>query len=331
MYLGNPTWQSLSPGLPQYIPINNREEAAIVDIMPLLGQWYRVYVEGAGTNFFRFDDAVSKQNYFIKRINKEDYQRNNAANNIARWLDEQGVPTNYASKIIKQDKASYFFIYPLNEGQRVPADLNSMAKLGSSLATLHTTLKQLPKQDEIINKTNWRIELLEEVRKKLVNGHYQFGPNSDFVHKLAKKIHHPFLEDNCIQPLHGDLNYGNILYHNHAIMYLDFEDTLHSFLPTIFEIGYVLERFLFTKVSDKNKLLSLGKAFMKAYLSNNGQYIYHEHHAKVLPLLALRSFCVLTLCELEGKTIDKNEWLKFEYLAELGFKTALLFDEIIRT
>jgi Ser/Thr protein kinase RdoA (MazF antagonist) len=130
--------------------------------------------------------------------------------------------------------------------------------------------------------------------------------------------------------LHGDLHPGNMMQVDDTIYFFDFEDTLHSYLPLVYELALVMERLIFVRHESADEIMKLGQDFIKSYRSNGGLYQFHEKDVYAQSTLALRSLCVLTLCEIEGNPIHAEEWNKFRNLSDLAASTQPILRAILQ-
>ena len=159
------------------------------------------------------------------------------------------------------------------------------------------------------------------MREDLASGRLRVGPHPEALQRLAAASEIDFSgTEEAATPLHGDLNLGNLLILEAGPVFLDFEDTLHSVLPVSHELALVIERILLASPLDEADTVELGGAFLDAYRLAGGCWRPPEPDAlhRVLRGLALRSLCVLALCEREGTEIVRDEWRKFHTFESLA-------------
>ncbi|ASQ46425.1 phosphotransferase [Legionella clemsonensis] len=325
MILKNPSWQTLFPGLPAYHPLAPEQSYQLQQLTNLFGIVYQVRFNDLPSNFYMIDDYRNKKKYFVKEMEERHVDHYKQAEEIAAWLFDRKVNVNAAL-----DLKHHYYIYSLLEGIRIPSTAESLNRLGTALAALHSALKVYPWQEEIQTNTVRRISLLNEIREDITRGKLAIGPFPDYIKKLAQNRDLDFTQGASAQVLHGDLHPGNMLLVNDSIYFFDFEDVLYSYLPLVYELAYILERQVFVCHSAPNEILNLGRTFMKAYLANGGSYQFQKSDSYASLTLALRSLCVLTLCEIEGNRIHEGEWFKFRDLAELAQKNQGLLREILQ-
>ncbi|WED41905.1 phosphotransferase [Legionella cardiaca] len=325
MILKNPSWQTLYPGLPTYLPLSPEDSHRLQQLTNLFGIAYQVSFNSEPSNFYMIDDYQNHKKYFVKCMEDKHIEHYKQAEEMATWLLAKKIHVNAALELRHN-----CYIYSLLDGVRAPSSMAVLSQLGAALARLHNTLSDYPLQERIQTNTDRRISCLNEIRERVAQGKLAVGPFPDYVKKLAQNSDLNFTQGAKAQALHGDLHPGNMLLVNDLIYFFDFEDALHSYLPIIYEIAYVLERMVFVRHFNTNEILCLGRSFMKAYLSNGGSYQFQKSDSYASLTLALRSLCVLTLCEVEGNKIHDSEWLKFRNLAELACKNQNLLREILQ-
>ncbi|WP_160264737.1 phosphotransferase [Legionella norrlandica] len=326
MILKNPTWQTLIPGLPDYIPLDSNQAENLLEEVQLKGAVYQVCFENQLSNFYLIKDQQNEREYFVKSFEEEHFEHYQHAEHLAQWLQMQGIKTNSALS----SKSKNYYIYPFLDGTRLNSSIDALKSLGGSLAKMHEALKNYPLQDSIITKTNNRIFKLNEIREQIAKGQVKIGPFPEYVRSLATNSDLNFTQGANTQVLHGDLHPGNMLMVDNHIYFFDFEDALHSYLPIIYELALVLERLVFVRHNSFDYILELGKHFMAAYFENGGSYFYSETDKFALSTIALRSLCVLTLCEMEGNRIYEEEWRKFYTLSELAQKMQIILNKILQ-
>lgn len=314
------------PGLPDYVPLDSNQAETLLGKVQLSGTVYQVCFEDQLSNFYLIKEQQNEKNYFIKCFQQEHFEHYQQAEHVARWLQMQGVNANSA---LSSDSKSYF-IYPFLDGTRLKSSIDVLKKLGSSLAKMHEALRNYPLQDSIKTRTNKRISKLNEIREQIAKGIIKIGPFPDYVRSLALNGDLNFTQGADFQAIHGDLHPGNMMMVDNHVYFFDFEDTLHSYLPIIYELALILERLVFVRYNSIDYIQELGKHFMVAYLESGGSYLYQETDRFALSTIALRSLCVLTLCEMEGNNIYEQEWRKFYMLSELAKKMQITLNKILQ-
>lgn len=326
MILKNPTWQTLNPGLPTFIPVDTVKAMALQSKANIFGTVYQASFDDQPSSFYLIKAEQNQMHYFIKCFDAEHSEHYHQAEKIALWLQSQKVMANAA--LNKQ--SSDCFIYPFLDGHRLLSTSKALKSLACSLSGMHEALRACPFQVQIQDRTNYRINLLNEIREEIANGKLKVGPFPNYVKTLAQNERLNFTQGAHAQVLHGDLHPGNIMQVDDNIYFFDFEDTLHSYLPVVYELALVMERLIFVRYDSEDEIKQLGQEFIQSYLSNGGLYQYHETDVYAQSTLALRSLCVLTLCEIEGNIINEEEWYKFRNLSELASNTQPILKAILQ-
>ncbi|RUR20231.1 hypothetical protein ELY21_01560 [Legionella sp. km535] len=326
MILKNPTWQTLNPGLPAFKSVDSVTAMALQSKANLLGTVYQASFDGQPSSFYLIKAEENQRHYFIKCFDAEHSVHYHRAEHVALWLQSQNIKANAA--LNKQSDGC--FIYPFLDGHRLPSDSNTLKGLASSLAQMHEALRAYPLQDQIQEQTDYRIHLLNEIRDEIAKGKLKIGPFPNYVRTLAQNECLDFTQGVHTQILHGDLHPGNIMQIDGIIYFFDFEDTLHSYLPLVYELALVMERLIFVRHDSADTIKRLGQDFIKSYRTYGGLYQFQESDVYAQSTLALRSLCVLTLCEIEGNTIHSEEWYKFRNLSELAANTQPILREILQ-
>nr|WP_106183458.1 hypothetical protein [Legionella pneumophila] len=119
MILKNPTWQTLIPGLPDYVPLDSNQAESLLGKVQLNGVVYQVCFEDQLSNFYLIKEWQSGKKYFVKCFQEEHFEHYQQAEHLARWLQIQGVNTNSA---LSSDLKSYY-LYPFLDGDRLNSSI----------------------------------------------------------------------------------------------------------------------------------------------------------------------------------------------------------------
>ncbi|CAM3025412.1 phosphotransferase enzyme family protein [Legionella worsleiensis] len=326
MILKNPSWQTLSPGLPAFIPVDAVKAMDLQSKANIRGSVYQASFDGQPSSFYLIKAEQNQTPYFIKCFTAEHADHYQKAEQVALWLQNQNIKANATLNW----QSAGCLIYPFLDGRRLASSSATLKNLGRALAKMHEALRRYPNQIEIQNQTDYRINLLNEIRSEIAKGRLKIGPFPDYVRALAQDECLNFTQGTHTQVLHGDLHPGNMMQVDDTIYFFDFEDTLHSHLPLVYELALVMERLIFVRHDSAEDIVHLGRDFLNSYRSHGGLYQFHETDVYAQSTLALRSLCVLTLCELEGNKIDAQEWNKFRNLSELAANTHPILKAILQ-
>ncbi len=292
-----------------------------------------------GSHFFQMYrvQASEKFDYFVHIIPEDKLAGEMDRFNLSLWLHERGVPTPQpvrAPSLIQSTKAIWsncyvtaFVYYP---HRLLEPKLSDMDSLASAIFEIH---QQLPMHLEIEkwrSNTKSRLKLLDETRLHLSMGREMAGPEPDKIRAIANRTDLDFhRSDLTAGYLHGDMNYSNAFCVDQQVMILDFEDVHHSYLPVEFELGLILERFIFLQPVTSSEKLALATAFLKTYGELSGRSLNSVKWKNLIQSLHLRSLCVLTAIAQEGNKIPAAEWDKFIYLFEEAERQSELLSEVL--
>ena len=317
MLANYPAWIELNPGLPKLWAVNTPKSNALLKALDANGQLYSVEFSFPNNAHLVLKNSNHVLHYIklIPEKNSHSYLEHDV---IAQWLQEYNINACacIVKKLFQHEGENYLvMVYPYWEGVRVSSSNNDLSVLAKSIAQLHLTLKNHPETKKWQGKTEQRYKELEYIRKKIIKGECHFRENMPAVIALAKQYNFDCWIDTAqAQSLHGDLNPGNVLLVENSLVFFDFEDTAHSYLPVIVELGYIIERFIMILCTDKEIIVQKGREFLKIYREAGGYYQYLKWHSSILDLLALKAFCVLTYCYLNNIGTEPKEWNKFLYL-----------------
>jgi hypothetical protein len=185
MMLKNPTWRSLSPGLPSYVLLGAEKALVLQNTIGLFGVIFQVFFDGEDSHCYRLDEAKTKKKYFIKQIPVQHYTHYSKVEALACWLQHDTIQINVSIKAVAAE-GSYYVIYPLLEGIRVDPSQKSMVLLAQSLALFHQRLNHYPSLDVLQLNTERRLSALEDIRQQIARGQLMMGPVASYVKALAQ-------------------------------------------------------------------------------------------------------------------------------------------------
>ncbi|HAT2064643.1 TPA: phosphotransferase [Legionella pneumophila] len=331
MLVKYPAWHSLSPKLPEFIIIDKKELWPLKKILGVDGVFYQVKFDNKLTTAFLFETLISRERFFIKKISNSEKKHYINCEHLTKWIYSEEFLVNSSILNFPDLKDnSIYYVYPYVDGARVQAKTDELILLGRSLAKLHQKIKDYPKKQTIINNTRSKIDQLEQAQKSIILGKYCRIPNFSYVRQIAQKYSFHLIDISNSQILHGDLNPGNLLLSKQKICFFDFEDALHSYLPVIFDLAFIIERIIFTNTNDGSHVLDLGKIFLNAYKDAGGSYEYKRNDEHLLSILSLKAFCLLSMCEVSDDSVLNSEWNKFLKLSNLAEKDKDLLKTILK-
>ncbi len=326
-----PTWAGLSPGLPRWQPADPAD-ARIVQVAGLDGRLLaQVPGSGASAGLYRLerDGALP---LFLKKAGADRRALLQMAEALARWLDARGVSvaTALAGFPLLLPDGALLVAMPYVDGRRVAAEAGDLAALGRSLRTLHEALSSHPDVEAWRAATRARLDRLQATRAALAEGRLAAGPDHARLARLAAEPELDFVDAGAHwQPLHGDLNPGNVLMAADTPVLLDFEDVPHSMHPPIAELCLAVERFVLAQVANEDEALRLGRVLVDNYGSPARQGSGMSP-TNVLRSRALRSLSLLADAERAGVRISEAEWRKFFDLEQMASSRAATLEAVFR-
>lgn len=265
--------------------------------------------------FYKLESKAFGLTWFIKIVPINLLEQQDRANNIAQVVQQQGIKTNCLlddfPKIL--DNKYGLLAYPWIAGRYLRPNKREMQLLGHNLAHLHLALRDLPMKSAIKEAADERFDHIEEIVRKILSGDYNFGPFPERIRLwIEEKWRKPSYSKSS-QVIHGDLNIGNILFSEEgSITFLDFEDTIHSWLPPKFDLAMALERFTLINTPDNQQAQNLSWDVLETYIkiSPNKPFEKTGDLYQTLLWLALRSCCLLNIMEDQGQGSFIEEWKK---------------------
>ncbi|MDI9817763.1 MULTISPECIES: phosphotransferase enzyme family protein [unclassified Legionella] len=332
MIVKNPSWQSLFPTLPEFVPFEGKELLPLQEILNIDGTSYLVKFDKKSTLAFMFASAKDNKRYFVKKIPDREREHYEESEQLTKWLNPVEFQVNASLyNYIDANDGSIFYVYPYVDGTRLLPNPEQLILLGTALAKLHKMIKDYPEKPTVIHRTHKRINQLEYLQKEIALGKHPVGPIPDYVKQFALKHHFNLINSDNSQILHGDLNPGNLLItEDKTICFFDFEDALHSYSPVLFDLTFIIERIIFNHTDSKSDALILSNIFMKAYRESGGIYEYQQSDEYSLSILALKAFCLLTFSEISGNLTLNSEWHKFFKLSRQADRNINLLKTILQ-
>jgi Ser/Thr protein kinase RdoA (MazF antagonist) len=309
-----PSWEGLEPRLPQWRAADPDDCVRMRDMTGMDGNLSVLSFAGIEQQMFRLE-ARGQLPLFLKQIPPHRTGSALRAEAIARWLAARGIRTATAlpgfPKVLGD--GGLLIAMPYVAGRRADPTVEDCGALASSVADLHRALAGHLDRHEWRQYTSVRLNELTTIRDACCSGRLVLGPDPVLLRDLAADATIDFVGDGIRhQPLHGDLNPGNVLFAEGSAVLLDFEDVFHSVLPARFELALILERFILVRTDDQIAT-TLGRIFIETYRARVGEGACDLDFdpVGVLRALALRSLCVLALAESRGTSISRAEWDKF--------------------
>jgi|GEM_PF-6063761 Ser/Thr protein kinase RdoA (MazF antagonist) len=211
-----------------------------------------------------------------------------------------------------------------------------LRELGIQIGRLHRYLRKIPIAGTIKRRSALRSRQLSGVLSRLKRagdtGSLKdsfpgraawMRNNSAFMERLSGDYRPGFrlYRDLRCQPVHGDLNAGNVMYSGRGIVFLDLEEMDHSYLPALADIAMAAERFIVFDEPDGKVLQERMSAFISGYTKEAGSPFSRKgvtpagQVAAMIRQLDYHAICVLlSMEENERRVFPEEEWDKFVLL-----------------
>lgn len=317
-----PIWQNLVPKNPQFCAASSEDTIFLQQAMGDNGRAYRLESQNGGEGFFRFDQENGTQK-FVKVIPESELIWRRQAESIARDVFDAGVQSVFAEdRVASLNDGGALLIYPFVDITYVQPSGPDIMLLGAAIARLHGVLASHQSRGMWRSATVLRLALLDDVRQQIKAGKRRFSPEPEKLQKIAElEIFDVMAETSEATPLHGDLNPYNVIKRDGQIAFIDFEDTAHSVLPVIYELGYVIERFILVRVEDNIQAQKLIGCLIRGYTEAGGNVGGQSISTlwQVLKTLAFKAMCILAAAELQNDHVPTEEWEKFLRLYDRAF------------
>jgi len=148
-------------------------------------------------------------------------------------------------------------VRPLIEGRHFNGSSEDLRNLAFTLAVCHHALKDFPRSREISTIASARNQRLAKIRERIAESlkHGKFDlfaehaswavAQKDWLAEMVEKFDPHLEERRGAQCVHGEIHLANVLFRarDGAAVLVDFEESVHSFKPPIWDLGFVVQRF----------------------------------------------------------------------------------------
>ena len=226
--------------------------------------------------------------------------------------------------------------YKFVDGRFAHNSVNDMARIGRSIARLHLGLAGLADAEEIRARCIRRLAVLERRRRGVAEGSVAAGPEPERFRRLAQASELGLDSEAApeAQPIHGDLNYGNVLLpiDGSDPIILDCEDAVHTWGSALQDLALAIERFCLSATEVDADSFALAVALLAAYGKGMGRRPVRcaGDLARAIVFVNLRALCLLAELEANGEQRDPGEWAKFMRLMDQLAQRHDLIDDIER-
>lgn len=308
-----PAWPGLKPVQDAFAPVSESIYAQIVPNFGGTGKLLGRELDrpGPAGHYHYFPKQGAP--LFLKALPKKALASQLAADKIVRYLSRQGLPANPllpAPPCFKNEQL-VFLACPLIQGRFPSSTKRDLQALGRATANLHNTLVHLPFQQEIQERCEKREQELKQLWFEIRGGRGKKLVIPKEALAILKKTG-PNFPGTEKQVIHGDLNPGNILFiqGSDKLIFIDFEDCLHSWLPPIVDLAMLLERCVLVAQPADQAAEELAVLFLEEYKKNNPAKVNGDL-GDTLQNLAARALILLALAEQSGNPPTRSEWQKF--------------------
>ncbi|MDG6777616.1 phosphotransferase [Thiomicrorhabdus sp. zzn3] len=267
--------------------------------------------------------------HFLKVVTAQQADRLIQANEVAGWLNQQGMGVSLLQNAPgwQLNSEAHLLSYRYLNGRFGSASITDMQQLGEALAKLHLALADYPDQHAVEQSGTCRHNGLKARLKEVRHD------NADLPEEV-KEILYRYPEDSLdvlvedAQMVHGDLNMGNVWFTERECVFLDLEDSLTAWFSPMKDLAFVLERFVLTHNHREHQVL--GEAFLQAYYRmHHNRFNHPEHAADLLQALAVRALLILIESARHQQIPLANEWKKFVFLYKLADHKRTLLQSIL--
>ena len=277
--------------------------------------------------------VLGPENAFVKVLWNHHCGSHLVAEKIACWLKVSGIDTSCVRSGFPKRLDAYdaqIFVYDYINYDFASADPTQLRAIGQSLGMMHSLFKTYPDWAQIklnglaknrtlrhrlttIQKERWECKALMAV--------------TDILQQV-NVADIDLLEDGA-QMVHGDMNNGNVLIDRTTKrpVVIDFEDAATSWLSPLYDVAFIIQRFIFTKTNLCNQ--NLLESFIQGYRQENR--IQASKRSDILyqiyKMISIRSMLVLSQISDEQQADYVDEYKKFVWLYNDAECKAMLLND----
>ena len=261
--------------------------------------------------------STNKENIFFKIVDVEDNKNQDNAVLISSWLNESGFKVSCVRKGYPKEIKKYglwIYLYEYIDHDFFDGSNESIYLIGKGLGKMHKMMIDYPLVNDIFNAGNRKNKLLLKQFKDIKDFRYIPSFPEDAISLIIKTSDEEFssLTKNS-QMIHGDMNFGNIIFEKGSVqpIFIDFEDSASSWLSPLYDIAFIIQRFLLNYQIDNS--LELAKLFYKGYLSQNGISSFCSNGSlyTMLKMISIRSLLILSTLPDNEQKLYTSEVRKF--------------------
>jgi hypothetical protein len=274
---------------------------------------------------------LAEGDFFMRVTSRKGYP--GLETELIDFLVQQGVKANpvlFSTPFQDiQGKEFRLDIRPFVQGDHFIGKEEQLSAVSLELSRLHSCLARFPQKEAIREKAAVRYNRLSVVSNELraflrvgnlsmfMEAEQWALKNRRWLEKMADQYSFDFDLAADAQPIHGEVHTGNVIFSGGEAVFIDFEESVHSFASPSWDQAYLIQRFCLKDCPDQRVLASRCRIIGK-YLSFEpaqvGRMIRQAAWMSMATLLDLRIR--------QGVLSPKAEYEKFVRLEE----QALLLD-----
>jgi len=274
-----------------------------------------------------------KENAFVKLLRSNNAESNLESEVIARWLLTQGIRVNPVRlgfpKLLDQYDA-HIFVYDYIESKFFDITPAHLLLIGQALGHMHSVLRKYPERKRVKRRGRLKNKVLRNQLYRIQQGEWRCEVNDAVTEILNSTLltDLDLLEENA-QMIHGDMNYGNVLLDTETDtpVFIDFEDSASSWLSPLYDIAFVIQRFILVH---EVKIPSLFlDSFIEGYRSSCRIRPSYRQDALfiIYKLISIRALLLLSLLNASDQVLYQDEYDKFVWLHENAWENAALINQ----
>jgi thiamine kinase-like enzyme len=323
-----PAYSSLIPENNKWINLTDLE-------LEILGQYLeindsiRIQKKSTGCfdGVFGYYKYQGDKAYFIKIVSKQDHDSQNGADKISKWLSSTGVhvgvvENNYPKEVFSFN--CWIYIYSYIKHNFFTRNTEEMYSIGKEVGRMHKMMQSYPHIENVIEdgrkKNRFLYRQLQNIKTNKISSLISYE-----AILLIKSF--PYEEFNLLEDspkmIHGDLNMGNIIFDmsKKRPIIIDFEDSISSWLNPIYDVAFIIQRFVLLN----NNSLELSSSFISGYKKYYDINIQYGQLYSMLKIISIRALLVLSTLNKEEIESYEGEVEKFVNLYQ---KTVNSYPEI---
>ena len=189
--------------------------------------------------------------YFVKVVPSHFSSSLLAGEKISSWLSQHSLSSvvcirGFPVHDLISDLS--IFMYPFYDFRYCQPSTYDLTKIGTYVARMHVLLANYPNSSEL-RLSSWRNhELILRTLKKFDDTSILYSAQTSIVSQILCSIDDQLFDSvlHDPQPIHGDLNGGNLLFDvsSSSIFALDFEESSYAFYSCWYDLVFVIQRFI---------------------------------------------------------------------------------------